>query len=242
MINYRMTIAYEGTRYDGWQRQNNSQNTIQGKLERCLTDILGETITINGAGRTDAGVHAIEQVANFQTSSDISPVEIRSRLCTLLPEDIAVTALIKAEDRFHARLNAKGKVYQYGIYLDQASPVFDRKFVFHHSDPIDIKYMKQTSEFLIGTHDFALFNDNKKIKKSTVRTIYSIDFEQTGNELKITFTGDGFMYHMIRRIMGMLIHAGERREIPKDIFHLTKWPVEWPLAPAKGLTLVKVIY
>lgn len=241
-MNYKMIIAYDGSRYNGWQKQNNTKDTIQGKLERLLQELTGEHVEVQGAGRTDAGVHAQGQVASFQLLTEVDSLILHKSLCERLPEDIAVLSLEKASERFHARLNSTGKEYCYRIYLSQESPVFLRKYLFHHPEPLHIDTMKKTAVNLLGTHDFAIFNDNKKFKKSTQRTIYSIDFQENNALLEITFTGDGFLYHMVRKMMGMLIHSGETGEVIDTIFELDKFPAHWPLAPAKGLILKKVLY
>ncbi len=241
-MNYKMVISYDGSRYNGWQKQKNTDNTIQGKIERCLTELLGENIDLYGSSRTDAGVHASSQVANFKTTSELSHHQIYQDLNRLLPEDIAVKSIEEATDRFHARLNSTGKVYSYRMYLRQDSPVFQRKYAFHHPMPVKVDVMKTMAEMLVGEHDFILFSDNKKTNKSSIKTISSIDFQEENGFLTITFKGNGFMYHMIRRMMGMMIHAGETNVIPNDIFSIKEWPKEWPLAPAKGLTLENVIF
>lgn len=248
MMNYIMKIAYDGTRYNGWQRQGNTDNTIQGKIERCLCEITGKNIDINGAGRTDAGVHAMAQTASFSIDEPIDTDDVLMSLCRLLPRDIAVTSLEPAPPRFHARLNAKGKIYRYTICTSPASPVFAKNHVFHHPEPLDIPSMHNIAASLCGTHDFAAFCDNKHMKKSTVRTVLSISFrnrsDQMGNAfLDIIFEGDGFLYHMVRHMTGVMIYHGEHSILPvPDIFGMTALPVYYPLAPAKGLTLEEVIY
>ena len=248
MMNYVMEIAYDGTKYNGWQRQNNTSVTIQGKIERCLEEILGCYTPINGAGRTDAGVHAMAQTASFNTSEPIDIATVFTKLCERLPQDIAVISLKAAPDRFHARLNAKGKIYRYRICTSVASPVFMKNQVFHHPQPLDIDYMKKTAALLCGSHDYAIFCDNKKMKKSTVRTVNSIEFIQWTDEmnntfLDITYIGNGFLYHMVRHMTGVIIHHGENKNIPsQDVFNMSELPDYYPLAPARGLTLVKVLY
>lgn len=243
-MNYKITISYDGSRYQGWQGQKNTNNTIQEKIESSLAILLEEPIKINGAGRTDAGVHALGQVANFHTKQLLSEEVFLYKINKILPEDIGVMNLETVPEQFHARLNAKGKIYSYTLYLKSDSPVLNRKYVFHHPDPLDLERMKNVSKILLGTHDFSLFNDNKRIKKSTIRTIESIHFEEKNGYLTLNFYGDGFMYHMIRRMVGMLIHIAENYDIsiPTNIFTLSERPATWPLAPARGLTLQKIIY
>lgn len=240
---YKIDIAYDGTKYDGWQRQNNTSSTIQHKIENALSSTIGEEIAIDGAGRTDAGVHARNQVASFSLARDIDCDELQGKISAILPKDIAVTKIVKMNDRFHARLNATGKIYQYRIFNRPESPVFERNYVFHHPDFIDIDRFKAVADKFIGTHDFALFQDNKHMKKSTVRTIHNIDIDVNNGLINVTFKGDGFMYHMIRHLVGiMMFYATSAEDIPSDFFEIKERNKKWPLAPAKGLTLLSVLY
>lgn len=240
---YKMTIAYDGSKYDGWQKQNNTSKTIQEKIENALSAILDTTIEINGAGRTDAGVHALMQTASFSIAGEIDCSLLCRKLADILPFDIAVLSIDKMNGRFHARLNATGKIYRYRIFTGYASPVFDRSFVFHHRDKLNLDIIRKVADEFVGTHDFKLFQDNRHMKKSTVRTIHSIHVDSHDNYIDITFTGDGFMYHMIRHLVGiMLYYASEKEPVPDNFFNIDVRNKNWPLAPAKGLTLVKVLY
>ncbi len=244
-MNYKLTLQYDGSRYDGWQKQGNTDNTIQGKLETVLSRFAGAPVELHGAGRTDAGVHAEAQVASFRLPSPIPAEEIEAYLARYLPEDIAVVSLVEAPERFHARLNAKGKVYRYSIRLSAHPDVFRRKYQYRISAPLDISAMKKAASALTGCHDFRAFCSNKRYKKSTVRTVYSIDIELNGNDLSISYHGDGFLYNMVRILTGTLIEVGLGERNPDDMADIlasldrTK---AGKTAPAQGLCLVKVEY
>lgn len=243
--NIVLTIAYDGTRYRGWQKQGNTKNTLQEKLETLLSGLLSENIEINGAGRTDAGVHAKGQVVNFITDSTMPLEKMLDEANRYLPDDIAVVDIKEAAGRFHSRLNAVGKHYRYTILNSKIKDVFAKKYVSVIEEPLDIEAMKEASEYLIGEHDFAAFCGNKKMKKSTVRKIEKIDFTIDENKIIIDFYGNGFLQYMIRIITGTLIEIGlhkrkaaEMKEILKSGDRANAGGV----AEAKGLCLVKVFY
>ena len=256
MKNYRITIQYEGTRFQGWQRQTSTDNTIQGKIEAILSKMCGVPVEINGAGRTDAGVHAKGQVANFKINTDKSIAEIMDYLNLYLPEDIAVIDIAEAEDRFHARLNAKGKHYQYRLRMADTPDVFSRRYVCAYTEipkvgenvnkarTLDIDAMRKAAELLSGKHDFKAFTSNHRTKKSTVRTI-DIQIKETPEEIIFDYTGDGFLYHMVRILTGTLIEVGEGNRTPEsmmDILASEERANAGALVPAKGLTLLEVYY
>ncbi len=244
MKNYKITIQYEGTRFQGWQRQISTDNTIQGKIEAILSKMCGKTVEINGAGRTDAGVHAKGQIANVKMKTDKSLKEIMDYLNLYLPEDIAVVDIEEVDDRFHARLNAKGKHYQYRLRTAPVPDVFSRKYVHVQVDSLDVEAMGKAAELLSGKHDFKAFTSNHRTKKSTVRTI-DIKIKETAEELVFDYTGDGFLYHMVRILTGTLIEVGEGKRTPesvKDVLAGKERANAGALAPAKGLTLVEVYY
>lgn len=210
MKTYRFTLAYDGSRYRGWQRQGNTDQTIQAKLEQTLSRMLDHRVEIHGAGRTDAGVHASAQIASSRFETDKSPEEICAYLNQYLPEDIAVLACCEAEERFHARLNAKGKQYRYCINDSGIPNVFRRKYVCTWPQQLDDNAMRQAASLLIGTHDFRGFSSvNRRFKKSTVRTIRSIDILRTDKELQLVFQGSGFLYNMVRILTGTLVEIGQ---------------------------------
>lgn len=246
MRNFKIILQYEGTRYQGWQRQDSTQNTIQGKLEAILAKMTGtDFVQVNGSGRTDAGVHALGQVANFKIETDKAPQEIMRYINLYLPEDIGVTEICEMPERFHSRLNAKQKTYVYRIWNTAVPCVFERRYVYELADSLDVSAMQKAAAILVGKHDFKAFTSTKKSKKSTVRTIESIAIERIGNDLVLTYKGDGFLYHMVRILTGTLIETGLHERDPHSVQSLLESgtrELSGVLAPAKGLCLVAVEY
>ncbi len=244
MRNIRLDICYDGTRYNGWQRQTAHDNTIQGKLETALSRILGEPIEISASGRTDTGVHARGQVANFHTGSGMDCADLLAELRKYLPEDIGIYSCREVSPRFHARLNALEKTYQYRLWNSDQPCVFDRRFVAVMEEYMDVEAMNGAAQLLLGTHDFSAFCANKKMKKSTVRTIKSFSVERAGNEIRFTVTGNGFLHNMVRILVGTLVEVG-RGERPADSIPALfggKRENAGFLAPGKGLCLMEVRY
>lgn len=244
MRNVRLDICYDGTRYRGWQRLPGKDDTIQGKLETCLSRILGEEIEISGSGRTDAGVHAQGQVANFHCESTMPCEEILRQLRQYLPEDIGIFVCKDVSERFHARLNAKEKTYLYRIWNTDAPCVFQRRYVAVMPGKLDLAAMEQAARRLEGNHDFSAFCGNPKFKKSTVRFVRSIHMEELGDELRIFFTGNGFIHNQVRIMVGTLIEVGRGERGPESIDALFggKRSDAGFLAPAQGLCLMEVTY
>lgn len=245
MRNIKVILQYEGTRYQGWQKQDSTGNTIQGKLEALLTRMCGKKVEVNGSGRTDSGVHALGQVANFRIETDKTPKEIMDYMNAYLPEDIAVIQAEEAPERFHSRLNAKGKTYCYRVLNSEVPHIFDRRYVYVLPDTLDMDAMRRAADALCGTHDYRAFTSNKKSKKSTVRTVDSIDMERIGDEIRFTFKGNGFLYHMVRIMTGTLLEVGmHKRDAEQMEWLLVKGTREDAgfLVPALGLTLVEVRY
>ena len=215
MRNIRLRLQYEGTRYQGWQKQTSTDNTIQGKMEVLLTKMCGEPVEIAASGRTDAGVHALGQVANFHTESDMSTEEIMAYCNRYLPEDIAVVEVSEAAPRFHSRLNATGKRYRYRIINSQIPDVFWRRYATEEPEALDLDAMRKAAELLLGEHDFKAFTSAKKSKKSTVRRIDEIRIERIANRVEFVFTGNGFLHHMIRILVGTLwSRSCNTRDVP----------------------------
>ena len=245
MRNLRLDLCYDGTRYRGWQRLTNSDNTIQGKLETVLSRILGETIEISGSGRTDAGVHAKGQVANFHCENPMSAEEILAQLRQYLPEDIGVLSCKECSTRFHARLNAVEKTYCYRIWNSDQPCVFERKYVWVMPQKLDLENMRRAAVLLTGTHDFLAFCSNKHFKKSSVRTIYSLQIEEVGSELRFVVTGNGFLYNMVRILVGTLLAVGRGELAPEDVLEIMERRTReraGETVPAKGLCLMEVVY
>ena len=244
MRNIRLDLCYEGTRYRGWQRLPGKDDTIQGKLETVLTRILGEPIEVSGSGRTDAGVHARGQVANFHCESTLPADEILHQMRKYLPEDIGVLACKECSPRFHARLNALEKTYLYRIHNSEIPCVFDRRHVAILPEKLDIAAMQTAAALLCGEHDFSAFCGNPKFKKGTVRYIRSATVEKWKDELRITFTGNGFIHNQVRIMVGTLVEVGRGARAAESIPALFggKRSEAGFLAPPQGLCLMEVRY
>ncbi len=244
MRNLRLDICYDGSRYRGWQRLSGSDNTIQQKLETTVSRILGEEIQIFGSGRTDAGTHALGQVANFHCQSNISCEELLQQLRRYLPEDIGIISCKNVSCRFHARLNAKTKTYRYRVWNNENPCIFDRKYVYQHPQRLDMDAMIVGAGFFLGEHDFSAFTTNKRSKKSTVRYIESFSIERKGEELVFTVKGNGFLHHMVRIMVGTLLEIGRAERTPDSIPSLfgSKRENAGAMLPAQGLCLMEVSY
>ena len=244
MRNLRLDICYDGTRYRGWQRLPGREDTIQGKLETALSRILGEPIEISGSGRTDAGVHAKGQVASFHCESQMSPAEILANLRRYLPEDIGIYSCREVSPRFHARLNAREKTYVYRIWNSESPCVFERRFVAVMPEPLDVEAMGRAGERLLGKHDFSAFCGNPKMKKSTVRELSALTVTRAGEKIVLRFTGNGFLYNMVRILTGTLVEVGRGQRTPESVSELfgAKREQAGFLAPAQGLCLEEVVY
>ena len=245
MKNFRLTLCYDGTRYRGWQKQGNTENTIQGRLERLLSRQLGQEIEVNGSGRTDAGAHARMQVASFRADTELGTDEILRRLREYLPEDIGAISVEEAAPRFHARLNCAGKTYVYRIWNSEAPNVFERRYMWSMADALDMAAMRRAAALLCGEHDFMAFCSNKRMKKSTVRRVDEIKIERIGGEVRFTLSGSGFLYNMVRIIVGTLVEVGrgERsaESVTETLASLDRQRAG-QTAPACGLILWEVRY
>lgn len=245
MRNFKITLAYDGSRYKGWQKQGNTPNTIQGKLETLLSRILEQPVEVNGSGRTDAGAHAKMQVASFRAETDIECDELLRQMRTYLPEDIGALSLTEAAPRFHARLNCVEKTYVYRIWNSDAPNVFERKYMWSMPDKLDMAKMSLAAGKICGKHDFRAFCSLKKFNKSTVRHVKGIKIDRIGDELRFAVTGDGFLYNMVRIIVGTLVEVGlGTREISSidAAFDTLDRQQTGQTAPACGLTLWEVKY
>ena len=251
--NVRITLQYEGSRYDGWQKQGNTDNTIQGRLEEMLSKLFEQTIEVNGSGRTDAGVHAVGQVASFHVHSVLGPGKIMDMMNRYLPKDIAVTDAEIVDARFHARLNARAKTYVYRVSTGFVRPVFERREVLYLPESLDVEAMRKAAEALVGEHDFTSFCGNRHMKKSCVRTITGITIDEVTTslggaeyeELRFSFTGNGFLQNMVRILVGTLLEVGEGKRKPSEmegILAAKDRESAGTMAPAHGLTLWCVEY
>lgn len=245
MKNIRLELQYDGSRYLGWQRLKEKDITIQGKMEDMLSLMSNEKTNVIGCSRTDKGVHAKGYVCNFITNSELSPKEIIDYSNKYLPEDIRVIKASEASERFHARYNAKSKLYRYTIDNNKYADVFSRKYSSHIPESLDIELMKIASKNFIGTHDFEGFTTIKSKKKNCVRTISNIQISQQNNFIFIDYTGDGFLHNMIRIITGTLLRVARKELSPQEISNILTIKdrsIAGPMVESKGLALIKVSY
>lgn len=216
MRNIKLTIAYDGGKYHGWQIQQNA-DTIQARLKEAIRRVTGETVVPVGCGRTDAGVHAYQYVCNFKTNSMIPADRFPYALNTALPNDIVCSGACETSENFHSNSDAVRKCYVYRILNRTFPDPFLNGRVWHYKTPLDIQAMKQAAGAFVGTHDFVGFASAGFTVKTTVRTIYSLDVEKTGDEITIRVTGNGFLYNMVRIIVGTLVFAGIGKYKPEDM-------------------------
>ena len=245
MYNYKLTIQYDGTRYRGWQVQGNTDQTIQGKVEGVLSRLTGQPVELHGSGRTDAGVHALGQVANVKLPRPFDPSELLRELNRYLPADIGVIAVEPAPERFHARLNAHSKTYRYRIWNSEIPNVLERSYLYVLPEPLDVAAMERAAADLVGTHDFRSFCGPKRFKKSTVRTITDIAITQDGAEMRLEFTGNGFLMRMVRILAGTLVEVGlgqRAADAMPAVLAAQDRAAAGPALPAQGLALVRVAY
>ncbi|MDD4899708.1 MAG: tRNA pseudouridine(38-40) synthase TruA [Candidatus Omnitrophica bacterium] len=244
MRNLRIEIEYDGSGYFGWQVQRGFK-TIQGVLEKTLQKILKEKIRVIASGRTDSGVHALAQVANFFTRSQIAPKALQKGLNSLLPEDIKVKGVREVDPRFHSRFSAKSKIYRYTILNREFSDVFLRHTVYFYPFPLNIKTMRDAAKLLTGKHNFRSFQASAGKEKNPVKTIKKIKVAKSKNFIYIDIEADGFLYNMARNIVGTLLEIGKgklSKENLQSILLAKNRIFSGPTAPAKGLSLMKVRY
>lgn len=244
MNNIKITLEYDGTNYYGWQKQK-GMKTIQGEIEEALFAVTKEMCEVTGSSRTDAGVHAKGFVANFKTNSKVPPNKFREALNVKLPDDIVIIKSEKVDDEFHARYYAKGKTYEYSILNDDVPSALMRNQVYHYKYDLDIEAMKIAAKQFIGTHDFAAFKTQGSSVKGTIRTIFDVKVEKTEKIIKISVSGDGFLYNMVRIIVGTLINVGRGKTDPSsivDIINKKDRTLAGDCVPPHGLLLKKVYY
>lgn len=253
MRNIRLQIEYDGTRYHGWQVQRKSKTnlstrktkTIQETIENTLKDILQKKATLIVSGRTDSGVHAKGQVANFKTTSQIALPKLQKALNSLLPKDISVSRVEEAGPDFHSRFDAKSKLYCYTILESPYPCALLRRYSYFCPHPLNINLMRKEAKTLIGRHNFKSFQASDKKERRAVKTIKKLDIVKEGNLVYIYIKGDGFLYNMARNIVGTLIEIGRgrfSRGSLKKILASKDRRLAGPLVPAKGLSLLKVEY
>jgi tRNA pseudouridine38-40 synthase len=235
----KVTLAYDGTEFHGWQVQPGLP-TIQAAVEAVLTEIENAPVAIAGSGRTDAGVHALAQVASFDLANPIPCENLRRAMNRLLPPSIRAASVEEAAPDFHARLSATAKTYEYRIYRHEVCPPFEYRYVWHHPYPLDSRAMAELARVFEGTRDFSLFaasDDRYTEDFDMTRTIFSSESFDTGERLIYRVRGSGFLKHMVRNLVGTLIEAG-RGNLPPD-----RWPDKCGhTVPARGLFLVGVEY
>lgn len=244
MRNIKIIIAFDGTNYGGWQIQKNAV-TVEEKIETAIKKITGEEVKVTGSSRTDSGVHAEGFVANFFTNSKIPGEKFKYAINSRLPSDIIVLSSEEAEENFHARYSSKGKTYYYKILNRELNSPHLRLYSYHYKEELDIFKMKEGAKFIVGKHDFSAFKSTGTTVKNTVRTIYSLNIEKRDEEIIITVTGDGFLYNMVRIIVGTLIEVGRGKIEPikvKDIIESKDRKKAGPSVPPQGLFLKEVYY
>ena len=243
MRTYKLTISYDGSRYQGWQRQATTDNTIQYILEWSIGKLVGYRVHIDGSGRTDAGVHARGQVASVKLSKLYDTKELKDSLNRYLPEDIRIQLSEEVEPDFHPRYCDSEKTYEYRI-LNRKFPVpTERLYTYFYHYKLDVDKMKAATSYLIGQHDFASFCGAKAQVKTTIRTVTGIDVWRDGDIVTIRVTGTGFLYNMVRIISGTLIEVGNGQYPPervKTILEACNREMAGPTAPAQGLTLMGI--
>lgn len=243
--NFKITIEYDGTDYHGWQRQSRDR-TIQGEIEKALATMLKAPVTLTGSGRTDAGVHALCQVANFQCETGLSAEVFQKGLSSLLPDDIVITSCSDAADAFHARYDVKSKIYHYHIVNRPLAPAVGRQYIWHIRKKLDQKAMHKAIAYLIGTHDFKAFEGTGSPRSHTTRDVMHADLvEEDNGRLVFTIEANGFLRYMVRNIVGTLVDVGLGKLTPENFRQILQSMDRGragATAPAQGLFLVEVKY
>ncbi|MGH4122868.1 MAG: tRNA pseudouridine(38-40) synthase TruA [Clostridium sp.] len=245
MKNLKMILEYDGSRYKGWQKQEDNDLTVAGKIQSVLSKMAGETIELSGCARTDVGVHAENYMANFHTNCDLSIDEMLDYLYEFLPEDIAVKSMVEASERFHVAYNIRSITYVYKINNNELRNVFNRKYVYHSEVKLNLDEMRIAAKSLVGTHDFQGFATVTSDNKSTVRTINYIDITEKNGMIEIEINGNDFLWNMERIIIASLIDIGEGKLELEDIETLLTEETESKyslMAKSKGLSLRNVEY
>ena len=244
MRNIRLTIEYDGKEFNGWQKQPNKLN-IQGNLEKVISDLTKEKIEIIGSGRTDAGVHALGQVANFKTNSNIPIEKFAIAINSRIKQSIRIKKAEEVDERFHSRYNCKRKTYRYIINTSETGSAIYRNLEYNIKMQLDVKKMQEAVKFFIGEHDFSAFKSSGTSSKSSVRTVYNAKVEQDGERIIIELTGNGFLYNMVRIISGTLVEVGLNKIKPEDITKIIESKNRQNAGktlPPCGLYLVSVEY
>lgn len=244
MRNIKLTIEYDGTSYGGWQKQKNNR-TIQQCIEEAIKLLTGEEVELIGSSRTDAGVHAKGMVANFITNSQIPADKFREAINTKLPDDIGIIKSEEVDKNFHSRYDSKGKTYCYTLVNRYEKVCIGRDYVYQVRDELNYDLMKEAAKYFLGKHDFKAFKTNGSSVKTSVRTISGLELELKDDVIKIFVSADGFLYNMVRIIVGTLIEVGKGKIKPEDIERIIKngdRSKAGPCVPPNGLVLEKVFY
>ncbi len=244
MKNIKLTIQYDGTNYSGWQRQKNAV-AVQEKLENAIKKVTGKFSGVIGSGRTDAGVHAREFVCNFFTDSKIPAPNFEMVLNGVLPDDIVVLKSEHVDDNFHARFCSKGKRYVYTVITGDNRPAIGRQYVYYFRRKLNLEKIQMACGYFLGTHDFSAFKKKGGTVRSPIRTISEMTAVQKGKFIKFSVTGNGFLYNMVRIMVGTLLEVGVGRFKPEDVKYILESGDRAKAgepAPAKGLCLEKVFY
>jgi tRNA pseudouridine38-40 synthase len=242
--NIRLTIAFDGTDYHGWQIQDDAP-TVQGLISAALIRITGQPVSLTGSGRTDSGTHARGLVSNFFTESAIPPNQLVRALNSLLPRNIRILSAGSVSENFHARKSAVSKTYRYQIYRGNILPPHLLREYFHYPYPIDIAKMKYAAHFFVGDHDFASYAKTSSTPANTIRRIFRCDLQQEGFKLTLTVEGNGFLHHMVRNMAGTLLEVGRGAISMQnfiELFNKRDRTQAGFTAPAHGLILLKVQY
>ncbi|HEY8892040.1 MAG TPA: tRNA pseudouridine(38-40) synthase TruA [Clostridium sp.] len=245
MKNLKMILEYDGSRYKGWQKQGDNDLTVQGKIEKTLSEMAGEIIQVSGCERSDVGVHAENYMANFHTNCDLSIEAMLDYLHEFLPTDIEVKSIVEASEKFHAGYNIKSITYVYKINNNELRDVFNRKYVYHSEVKLNLEQMRITAESLVGTHDFQYLATAATSNKSTIKTINYINISEKNGIVEIEINADEFLWNMVRITIGSLLEVGKGKIKALDIEKLLNEETasEYiPMAKAKGLSLRNVEY
>lgn len=241
-MNIMLKIEYIGTDFSGWQKQNNAK-TVQSEIESAILKITGETVDLTASGRTDAGVHALSQVANFHTSSNIPPKQIKYALNSVLSDNVRILESLEVSEDFHARFSAKRKTYLYRIQTGDVKRAFEKNRAYYVKGNLDIEKMKAQAKFIVGEHDFSAFKSEGSSAQNFVRTVYSLNLSQINDIIEIEITGNGFLYNMVRIIAGTLVEIGRGRVYDIEaILDSKQRENAGPTAPSMGLFLKNVDY
>lgn len=239
-----LKIVYDGSAYHGWQRQSN-QASVQDEIEKVLSKLFGEKISIDASGRTDAGVHALEQSVSFKVNLKMPVEQLKFVINRRLPKDIFVSSATEVYNDFHARYSAIGKAYEYHIYTSLERNPFKDKYSCHYPHGLNLEAIKKGMKLFLGTHDFATYMASGSDKENTERTIFAFKLYEEVDDIRLVIVGDGFLYNMVRIMVGTLLHIGEEKIVPEKVTEILKSGDRSRAkltAPASGLYLKKVFY